>query len=209
MVVICALQLSGISAIFIYAKQLFLSVTDHNNRMSQDLMMGIAFCQVFSSSISGNFIDMFGRKFLLERGLIILTVILGLIFMVDNLDVYISPSIVHYIIISLIYMHVIAFNFTLGPICILYSAELVDNMTPIIMSLRASTFLVALTTNYIIHEYGIGQLFLIYSILTGICYYYLTDHLRETKNRSKPVIYDMFETDFIPEDEENNTLLYI
>jgi hypothetical protein len=57
----------------------------------------------------------------------------------------------HLLIIVLLYLHVVAFNFSLGPVCIIYAAELVPNFTPIIITLRSFTFLVALTTNYLIH----------------------------------------------------------
>lgn len=59
-------------------------------------------------------------------------------------------------------------------------------MTPIIVTLRSATFLVALTTNFIIHEFGIGQLFLMYGVLSVVAYTYLQTRLRETKGKSKP-----------------------
>jgi MFS family permease len=178
MVVIASCQLSGINGIFYYAKQLFQDITGGDKLLSQKLMLGLSFCQVVSSIISGRFIDLFGRKYLLIRGQQTLIVILTLIFIVDNLDEYFSKNFIHYFIIFLLYLHVIAFNFSLGPVCIIYAAELVPNFSPIIITLRTFTFLVALTTNYLIHEFGIGQMFLMFGVLSSVAYYYLKDKLR-------------------------------
>jgi len=152
MVVIASCQLAGINGIFYYAKQLFLDITGGDKLLSQKLMLGLAFCQLVSATISGRFIDLFGRKYLLVRGQRILIVLLMLIFVVDNLEGYLySMGSAHLLIIVLLYLHIIAFNFSLGPVCIIYAAELVPNFTPIIITLRSFTFLVALSTNYLIH----------------------------------------------------------
>jgi len=49
----------------------------------------------------------------------------------------------------------------------------VPNLTPVIVTLRFATFLVALSTNYIIHEFGIGQLFLMFGVLSTVAHTYL------------------------------------
>ena len=43
------------------------------------------------------------------------------------------------------------FNFSLGPVCIVYAAELVNNITPIIVTKRLANLMVAVSTNYLIH----------------------------------------------------------
>ena len=106
-----------------------------------------------------------------------------------------------YLTVMLIYAHVIIFNFSLGPVAVIYAAELVPNMTPMIVSLRTATFLVALSTNYIIHEFGIGQLFLLFGVLTAVAHTFLQRRLRETKGKSKPQIFQMFELDYDPEEK--------
>jgi len=102
-----------------------------------------------------------------------LVLILFSIFMVDQFKDHINSHLVPYIIVILIYIHIIVFNFSLGPIGTIYAAELVPNMIPIIVILRFNTFLVALSTNYIIHQYGIGKLFLIFGVLSLIAQYFL------------------------------------
>ena len=158
-------------------------------------MVGLAICQVGASLICSRFVDYFGRKFLILRGQQTLIFILFVIFIVDNIQEELNLKVLHYLIIALLYVHVIAFNFSLGPVAIIYAAELVPNLTPIIVTLRAATFFVALSTNYIIHEFGIGQLFLMFGVLSAVAHTYLNRHLRETKGKSKPQIYHMFELD--------------
>jgi MFS family permease len=173
-------------------------------------MLGLALCQLVTATISGRFIDLFGRKYLLVRGQQTLIVLLLLIFAVDNLEGYLySMGSAHLVIIVLLYLHIIAFNFSLGPVCIIYAAELVPNFTPIIITLRSCTFLVALTTNYLIHEFGIGQMFFMFGILSLVAHCYLSEKLRETKGKSKPEIYDLFENEF-PESmcEDEKTSLF-
>jgi len=191
-IVVASTQLSGINGIFYYAKQLFQDITGGDKLLSQQLMLGLALCQTISCLTIGRFIDLFGRKYLLMKGQQALIVILGVIFVMDNLQDYYSSNVLHYLIIIMLYVHIIAFNFSLGPVCIVYATELVPNLTPIVVAQRVCTFLVALSTNYLIHEFGIGQMFLMFGVLSLIAHYYLSDKLIETKGKSKPQIYDMF-----------------
>ena len=100
----------------------------------------------------------------------------------------------------------IVFNFSLGPVCTMYAAELVDNYTPIVCSLRSITFLVSMCTNYIIYEVGIGQLFLMFGMLSLVAHFFLKDRVRETKGKSKPEIYDMFESGLTEEEPDEKAL---
>ena len=148
-------------------------------------MLGMALCQLLACSLSGRFIDSFGRRFLLIRGQIGIIIIMGSIFLADCLSEYMRKNIYHYSLIALFYLHVIVFNFSLGPICILYAAELVDNITPVIVTKRLVNLIVAISTNYLMHEVGIGPMFFLYGVLSLAVHYYLRDRMRETKGKSK------------------------
>lgn len=176
--VIGAGQLTGINAIFLYAKQLFEEITDNNELLSQQLMVGLALCQLLACTFSGKFIDSFGRKYLLIRGQAGLILILAIIFLVDTYKELFRRDMYHYLLISLIYVHIIIFNFSLGPVCIIYAAELVTNITPIIVTKRMANLMVAASTNYLIHEFGIGPMFLLYGVLSLVTHSYLRDRLR-------------------------------
>jgi len=179
LVVVASCQLTGINAIFLYAKQLFEEITDHELLLSQQLMLGLSFCQLVACSMSGRFIDTFGRRYLMMRGQTCLIVIMVTIFLVDSCADYLpSRDFYHYTLIVLFYAHVIVFNITLGPICILYAAELVSNLTPVIVTKRTVNLTVAISTNYLMHEFGIGPMFLLYAVMSLVVHYYLRDRLR-------------------------------
>ena len=85
-------------------------------------MIGLALCQLLSCTWSGYFIDTYGRKFLLIRGQFSLIMILLTIFLIDSFSDYFRKDIYHYLLVSLFYIHVVVFNFSIGPIALLYAA---------------------------------------------------------------------------------------
>jgi len=177
--------MTGINAIFLYAKQLYLEITDGDTTLSQYLILGMAFCQLVACSFSGRFIDTFGRKYLLLKGQLGIIGIMTVIFLIDSWQEFISKEIYHSSLICLFYLHVVFFNFSLGPVHILYAAELVNDTTPIIVTNRILSLTAATTTNYLMHEFGIGPMCLVYVVLSLSAHSYLRDRLRETKGKSK------------------------
>ena len=111
----------------------------------------MAFCQLVACSFSGRFIDSFGRKYLLLKGQIAIIIIMSTIFLVDSFQDVMEKYVYHYLLIFLFYLHVVAFNFSLGPVHIMYAAELVDNTTPVIVTNRILSLTAATTTNYLMH----------------------------------------------------------
>ena len=79
-------QLCGISGIFYYAKQMFISITQNNVLLSQQLMVGLSSCQLIACLVANRLIDPFGRRFIILWGQRLLIMILGLIFVVDNIE---------------------------------------------------------------------------------------------------------------------------
>ena len=114
--------MTGINAIFLYAKQLYQEITDNDAVLSQYLILGMAFCQLLACSFSGRFIDSFGRKYLILKGQIGIISIMAAIFIIDSWQDSLVRNTYHYILICLFYLHVIIFNFSLGPVHILYAA---------------------------------------------------------------------------------------
>ena len=79
-VLIASNQLTGINGIMYYTKQLFNKVTSNNAKLTQTLMVLLAFLQIVSASLSGSFMDKIGRKKILLNGMFILILILASIF---------------------------------------------------------------------------------------------------------------------------------
>ena len=122
MVAVMSCQLCGINGIFYYAKQLLSEVTEGDTDLSQQLMIGLALCQTLASLICSFLVDLFGRKYLLLKGQKVLILILFAIFLVDNLQDFIPAKLLHVLIVVLLYLHIIIFNFSLGPVAIIYAA---------------------------------------------------------------------------------------
>ena len=79
-VIIASNQLTGINGIMYYTKQLFNKVTHNDSKLTQILMVLLAFLQIVSATLSGSFIDKIGRKKILLNGMLILIGILISIF---------------------------------------------------------------------------------------------------------------------------------
>ena len=91
----------------------------------------------------------------------------------------------------LINLHVIVFNLTLGPICIFYCSEILNDLKYVILTLKILSLFFALTSDIMIHKIGIGMI--------GI---YLREHMEETINLDKEKVYEAF----IPANVEIPTL---
>jgi hypothetical protein len=178
LIVIASNQLIGINVIFYYAKQLFKEVTDNDSEFTQNLMLSLSICQVLSSIVSSRFIDKFGRKYLFLRGQSTLIFILFSVYVIDSMSSYIRIEYTHYLIISLIFIHVITFNCSLGPVCIIYAVELVTDITPIILTLKICSLCVALSTNFLMKTIGLGLMFLIYAFISTLSFIYLSFRMK-------------------------------
>jgi MFS family permease len=127
--VIASNQISCINGIFYYAKQLLNSITKDED-LSQNLLIGLAFSQIIANLFSGKLIDKYGRKSIFLKGQFLIVIILTLVFLLDLKQMsFLSLSYKHSMMILLIFLHVIVFNISLGPICIFYCSEILDDMT--------------------------------------------------------------------------------
>lgn len=169
LVVIASNSLSGINAILFYAKQLFNKITDGDLAQAQLLIVIMSGVQVCATFISSRIVDRLGRKDLIITGQAILLGILLAIFIFDKvIREYVDASVSNYGIIGLIFTHLLVMNMTLGPCCVVYCAEIVADITWMIILLKGLALLIALTTEYLIEYVGIGFMFLIFFGL-GLC----------------------------------------
>jgi hypothetical protein len=58
----------------------------------------------------------------------------------------VNTTVGNYGVISLIFIHLIIMNFTLGPCCIIYCTEIVEDITWMIIMLKGLALMVALTS---------------------------------------------------------------
>ena len=191
-VVIASNQLCGINAILFYAKQLFNKITNNENLLTQTLMVILAIIQIIATVISSFIVDRKGRRPMLLSGYVILVVLLVGIFLSDT---FLSSSFHNFsevLIIVLLFLHIFVMNMTLGAICIVYCAEIVEDITWVIITLKIGSLSMALGTDYMIQFLGIGKMFLLFGALTFLIFLFLRGKIIETKGLEPNQIYPLF-----------------
>lgn len=110
-------QVSGINAIFFYAKQLFTNLTGGDKEWVQKDLFGLGIFQVLLTFVSSFLLDMFGRRSLMLIGMSILVFSLFSAFFAT--DVFNLGS---GLIVFFIFLHIFGFSISLGPVCGLYAS---------------------------------------------------------------------------------------
>lgn len=193
MVVIASNQFSGTNAILYYAKQLFNKITNNDGSMSQLLIIVLSVIQVFGTVVSTRVVDRAGRKKMILYGQLFILLCLLLIFIIDELiGSRWGTSFNSIGIITLIFMHLFAMNLTLGPCCIIYCTEVVEDITWMIITLKGLALSIALTSEYMIEYIGIGFMFFIFFWLTLLAHVFLRFNIKETKGKTTEQVYASF-----------------
>lgn len=95
-------------------------------------------------------------------------------------------------VVMLIFAHIFIMNLTLGPCCIIYCTEILEDISWVIVCFKGTTLLIALSTDDMIEYMGIGYMFLIFFGLTFCSHLFLRSKLIETKNLKTEQIYHKF-----------------
>lgn len=141
-------------------------------------MLFLAFGQFFAAMISGKLLNKYGRKQIFITGQSVLVLILVLCFFLDMDNPYLNLDGRNFLLGVLINLHVIVFNLTLGPICIFYCSEILDDLGYIVLTLKCLGLFFALTFHIVIHEIGIGQIFMIFGVISLIICIYLSKYMQ-------------------------------
>ena len=108
-------QFSGINAIIYYAKQIFEHISDSQKALEYTYYMGLL--QVVVTFFSGFMINKYGRRSLMLIGSSIVCFSLISAFFCDA---FLSNS--DGLITKLIFLHVVGFSLSLGPVSMIYAA---------------------------------------------------------------------------------------
>ena len=121
LVVIASNQLSGTNSILYYAKQLFNKITDSDVSKSQLLIIVLSLVQVLATFVSSQVVDKVGRKKMILRGQASIAICLfGIVIFDKIVSQFIGTTVGNIGVISLIFIHLMIMNLTLGPCCIIY-----------------------------------------------------------------------------------------
>lgn len=139
-------QLSGVNSILYYAKQLFNKVTDNNQGYTQTLIVLLSLMQVLATMISTEIVDKVGRKNMILKGQFLILVFLLIVSFFDKIIIPHFWEFGTIGIIFFIFAHIMVMNLTLGPCCIIYCTEIVEDITWMIITLKGLSLSIALTT---------------------------------------------------------------
>lgn len=156
-------------------------------------MVVLAIIQIIATVISSLIVDRKGRRPMLLSGYVILVVLLVGIFLSDTFLSASFHSFSEILIVVLLFLHIFVMNMTLGAICIVYCAEIVEDITWVIITLKIGSLSMALGTDYMIQFLGIGKMFLLFGALTFIVFLFLRGKIIETKGLEPNQIYPLFE----------------
>lgn len=193
LVVISINQLTGINGIMYYSKQLFNKITHNSASYTQMLMIVLACLQIASAGNSGRYIDRWGRKTIILTGLWMLIMVLFVIWLIKLpvVEVWLGGG-VDVLCVGLIFLHVVIHNMTLSPCCVIYCAEVFEDFSYIMITLKICSMSVALSAEYMIEFLGFGSMFGIFGVASLFCYFFLRNRLVETAGRSSEAIYASF-----------------
>lgn len=111
-------------------------ITDNNNSLSQFIIILLGLVQILATFIGGKLMDKYSKRYFLFVGEICLVFILAFIFLFkDSIQA----------IIILIFLHTIAYSFSIGQLLLFYAAKMLDNTGYVVMVNWFATFLVAIS----------------------------------------------------------------
>lgn len=132
----CSNQFCGINAIIFYAKQLFMRITDNNNNESQMIIICLGLVQIVATFVGGKMMDRWSKRYFLFVGEACMVGILFFIFLFGaNTG----------LVVTLIFMHTIAYSFSIGQLLLFYAAKMLDSTGYVVMANWFATFLVAMS----------------------------------------------------------------
>ncbi len=100
---------------------------------------------------------------------------------------------VNYLVLALIATHIVIHNKGLGAMAIVYCADILDDLSPMIVAIKICSFSVAMTSEYMIEYLGISNMFVIYAGLSAFAHVYVRSWVIETKGLSKEEILARFD----------------
>ena len=207
-------QLSGCNAIVFYSNKILKgensdpdNIDPFDDKMAKIFTILIGCILIFSSWLSGKFIDKFGRKSILLLGEVLCIITLLILAIFGFLDLS-NPS--KYII--LVYMF--SFGISLGPIVWLYLPEILPEkgVSLSVLANWVGVGIIGLFFPLVKHAIHIQGTFLIF---LGCCVaglFYIFIFVKETKGKSPEEIEEMFGGENLQDEEKkfisgNNTLV--
>lgn len=81
------------------------------------------------------------------------------------------------IVVTMIFLHSVAYSFSIGQLLLFYASKMLDNTGYVVMVNWFATFLVALSAEFMMKILGIGNMCLVFCVLLTICLFVLGKNL--------------------------------
>jgi MFS family permease len=173
-------QLSGINAILLYAKQLFMRISEHDEDRSNQYLLILGAIQILATLAGGWLANEYGRKKTLIHGGMLVTGVLFLVFATYSWDQKQSK-----LLVLLILTYIIGYAMSIGSTSMIYLAELLPDLSIIIMIYWGMTLLASLTSPIILDAFGVSNTFLIFGAINAACLFYMRTHMVESQSKSR------------------------
>ena len=161
-------QLSGINAILLYAKQLFMKISQYDEDKSNSYLLILGAIQILATFAGGWLANEYGRKKTLINGGMLVTGVLFLVFITYSWDQKQSK-----LLVLLILTYIIGYSMSIGSTSMIYLAELLPDLSIIIMIYWGMTLLASLTSQIILNAFGISITFLMFGLINVVCLWYM------------------------------------
>lgn len=165
-------QLSGINAILLYAKQLFMRISEYDEDKSNQYLLILGAIQIIATLAGGWLANEYGRKKTLVQGGMLVTGVLFLVFATYSWDQKQSK-----LLVLLILTYIIAYAMSIGSTSMIYLAELLPDLSIIIMIYWGMTLVASLTSQIILNAFGISNTFLLFGVINVACLSYMRSYM--------------------------------
>ena len=135
-------------------------ITKENNNLSQLLIIFLGVVQIFATLLGGSLMDKYPKRPFLMGGEACMVVCLFSIFLFSHVEG---------LVIFLIFIHTIAYSFSVGQLLMYYAAKMLDNTGYVVMMNWFVTFLVALSAEFMMKNLGIGKMCLLFCCFLSGC----------------------------------------
>lgn len=116
--------------------------------------------QIISSFIGGKMMDNRSKKMFLIMGELIMAVCLYAIYKLEKVNI---------MVILLIFVHTIAYRFSVGPLYNYYASKMLKKTSTITIINWSMSFIVALISQFMMEKLGIGNMCISYCVVLSFC----------------------------------------
>lgn len=116
--------------------------------------------QIISSFVGGQMMDNRSKKMFLIVGELIMAICLYAIYKLEK---------VYVMVILLIFVHTIAYRFSVGPLYNYYASKMLKKTSTITITNWSMSFVVALISQFMMENLGIGNMCISYCVVLSCC----------------------------------------